>query len=116
MSVAALRTDMPTAPPPVLAGPRSAPGFEQALATATGTSREDEVRRAAEALVSAAFIEPALATARSGSMAAGPFAPGDAERRFGPLLDQAIAERVVRGAGLPLVDRIAQHFLGGRVG
>ena len=47
---------------------------------------------------------------RESSMAAGPFAPGDAERRFGPMLDQQLADRITRTARFPLIDRIEQQI------
>lgn len=102
-------------------GVRFAPSAAASVAaTRPGAGSRDaevrEVRRAMEQLVASALVEPALSTARSGSLAAGPFAPGDTERRFGPLLDQAIAEHVVRGANFPLVDRLTEHFLGREIG
>lgn len=67
-------------------------------------------REAAEELVASAFIEPVLAQLRESNDAAPPFAPGDAERRFGPLLDAEIARRIVRSEGYGLVDAVARRL------
>jgi hypothetical protein len=63
-------------------------------------------------LVASALVLPALATLRESPFREGPFAPGDAERRFGPLLDQAVADRVVQAARFPLIDALVKHSSG----
>lgn len=68
----------------------------------------DPARDAAEELVAITFVQPILAQLRESNMAAEPFAPGDAERRFGPLWDAAIAQRVVQARGFGLVDAVAR--------
>ncbi|MFG0274000.1 MAG: hypothetical protein ACF8QF_02970 [Phycisphaerales bacterium] len=68
----------------------------------------DPAREAAEQLVAISFIQPVLANLRESSMAADPFGPGDAERRFGHLWDAAIAQRVVKARGFGLVDAVAR--------
>ena len=72
---------------------------------------ESTLREAAENLVSSAFITPVLAALRSSNQAAEPFAPGTAERRFGPLLDQHIADSIVKGGNFGLVDSIVERFM-----
>jgi hypothetical protein len=91
-------------PPPPLLG-----GFEGHLQAAT---REEKLTTAAEQLVAGVLVLPVLDQLRESSQAAPPFAPGDAERRFGPLLDQALADRITRSANFPLVDRVREHLLG----
>jgi hypothetical protein len=65
---------------------------------------------AARTLVSEGFVKPVFAQLRDGSMAAGPFQPGVAERRFRPLLDTMLADRVVSSAGFPAVEVVADRF------
>jgi Rod binding domain-containing protein len=88
-----------------------ATSFARALEDAEhGEDTEATVREAATKLVSSALVMPILASLREGSLREGPFAPGMAERRFGPLLDQHIADRVVSGSSFPLVDAIVAKF------
>jgi len=68
----------------------------------------DPAREAAQELVAITFVQPILAQLRESNMAAEPFAPGDAERRFGPLWDAAIAQRIVQARGFGLVDAVAR--------
>jgi Rod binding domain-containing protein len=68
----------------------------------------DPARDAAEQLVAISFIQPVLSSLRESNMAADPFGPGDAERRFGPMWDAAIAQRVVKARGFGLVDAVAR--------
>lgn len=72
---------------------------------------EGKARASAEQLVSVALLEPTLKMLRESNNAAAPFAPGEAEKAFGPLLDQAISERVVRASGFGIVDRLASDLL-----
>lgn len=74
-------------------------------------ARRALLREAAEQLVSSAFISPVLGAMRDNTMAEGPFAPGDVERRFGPLLDQHFADRIVAGSRFSLIDTIVDRYL-----
>jgi Rod binding domain-containing protein len=74
-------------------------------------SPEGKARKAAEDLVSVSLIEPTLKLLRETNNAASPFAPGEAEKAFGPLLDKAISERVVKASGFGIVDRLASDLL-----
>lgn len=69
----------------------------------------DPARAAAEELVAITMIQPILASLRESNMAADPFGPGDAERRFGPMWDAAIAHRIVKARGFGLVDEVARR-------
>jgi len=84
--------------------------FEQQLRSASPSAAQEQARQAAEQLVSIAFIEPALKMMRENTLAAGPFAPGDTERRFAPMLDQMFSERVTTGSNFPLVDRLEKQL------
>ena len=113
MSISALKFDH-FAPPSALTARQSASSgsFDRLLGDA---ARADDAKQAddvARKLVSIAFIEPVLAQLRETSQAAGPFAPGDAERRFGPLFDQHVADRITSSANFPLVDSLREHLLG----
>jgi hypothetical protein len=70
-----------------------------------------EAREAAAQLVSTAFIVPVLESLRESPFPAGPFAPNFTERRFAPLLDEKIADRVVTSANFRLVDSIVERLL-----
>ncbi len=74
-------------------------------------SPEGKARKAAEDMVSVALIEPTLKILRESNNAAAPFGPGDMEKAFGPLLDQAISERIVRASGFGIVDRLSSDLL-----
>ena len=47
---------------------------------------------------------------REHSQATGPFAPNISEKRFGPLMDQHIADRITKAANFPLVDVIVDRY------
>lgn len=64
-------------------------------------------RQAAQELVSIALVQPILKELRDTNQAAGPFAPGAAEKAFGPLLDAAMAKQIVSGQGFDVVDAVA---------
>src|SRR5690606_15227257 len=57
-----------------------------------GQSPEQRARGAAEEFVSVTLVEPVLASLRESNWAAPPFAPGDAERTFRPMLDARVAQ------------------------
>jgi Rod binding domain-containing protein len=69
------------------------------------------LRQAATRLVSTALVQPLLESLRQSPFNdEGPFAPGAAERRFGPLLDTAIADRVTASSRFGLVDAIVARL------
>ncbi len=86
-------------------------GAVRARSLASERSPEGKARKAAEDLVSVSLIEPTLKLLRESNNAAAPFAPGEAEKAFGPLLDKAISERVVKASGFGIVDRLASDLL-----
>ena len=73
-----------------------------------GTTAE-EIREAAEQLVSATF-KPILNQIRESNDAAPPFAPTQGEKQFGALMDQRIADEIVKSSRLPIVDRLTRDF------
>ena len=68
-------------------------------------------REVAETFVAVALVQPLLAEARKSSWAAEPFAPSDAEKQFGALMDAHVAREITRAARFPLVDRLAHDML-----
>ncbi len=96
---------MPTLPE---LGARS---FEQWMREAGKGDRFDEAGKAARQLVASTFIMPVLSTMREARFATGPFAPGDAERRFGPMLDQKLADRIMSGTDFRLIDSVQKQIL-----
>jgi Rod binding domain-containing protein len=76
-----------------------------------GKSREDRAREAAEGLVSTALVQPIFQRMRESNRAPAPFAPNQAERMFGSMLDAMYAQRMVKSQNWALVDRLAQRVL-----
>ncbi len=85
--------------------------FEDQLRAAPAEDKTQKARKAAQQFVGVVFIEPILASMRETNQATGAFAPGDAERRFGPLLDQHLSDRITSSSNFPLVDSLEKHFL-----
>lgn len=92
------------------AGRTSDGSFKEHLDKARGGLDGDDAREAARSLVAIALVQPVLAMLRESSTAEGPFAPSPGERRFGPMLDQQIADRITQRANFPLVERIAEQL------
>lgn len=103
---------------PALAARASLPdaqrSFAEILSVADrGTlSRKPTAREAAEMFVAVSLVQPVLAQARESSWAAPPFAPTQAEKQFGALMDAHVAREVTRAAQFPLVDRLARDMRG----
>lgn len=74
-------------------------------------SVEDVARRSAEQFVSMALVQPLLKQMRESNHAAPPFAPSQGEKQFQSLMDAEVAQRMVRAAHFPLVDRLARDML-----
>lgn len=66
---------------------------------------------AARRLVSDAFVEPLLREARESSQPGGMFAPGAGEKRFGHLVDRAMADRVVDAHRFDVVEAVERSLL-----
>lgn len=86
-------------------------GTEQRRADAAKLTPEQEAREAAEGLVAIALVQPLLAAARESSEAAEPFAPTEAEKRFGSFIDADRARQLVRSGRFGIVDRLARDLL-----
>lgn len=111
----------PTALIPPAAGPSNplaglpgsdAPSFERLLAERVETDdRIETVREESRKLVAEAFIRPLLAKIRDNNDAAAPFGPTDAEKRFGPMLDQTVADAMTRPDRFPMVKAVERSIL-----
>jgi Rod binding domain-containing protein len=91
---------------------RSGTQFNQILDHASRNHETNGLRLAATQLVSSAFIVPALASMRSSPLApkSGPLVPGTAEKRFAPLLDQHLADRITSAANFPIIESIVDRY------
>ena len=65
---------------------------------------------AARTLVGEAFVKPVLASLRDAGLAADAFKPGTAEKRFRPMFDAMLSDRVVESSHFALVERVADRF------
>lgn len=65
---------------------------------------------AARTLVAEGLVKPIFAELREGSMASDMFKPGVAEKRFRPLLDGMLADKVVASKDFPVVEVVADRF------
>lgn len=70
-----------------------------------------QARKAAEDFVAQSLVEPVLKQMREMSQAQAPFAPNQAEKAFRTMLDNAMAQRVVRSGHWPLVDKVTDRIL-----
>ncbi len=115
MNVSALNQPLPWsgAGLPSVAAPRGT-SFRRVLEDAvrpTNVRTEPSPREAAEQFVGSAFIMPILQSLReSPFLDGGPLAPGPAEKRFGPLLDQAVADGITKRANFPLIDLVLDRL------
>lgn len=82
----------------------SAMGVERKL------SSNDPAHDAAQSFIATALIQPILKQLRQTNNAAEPFAPGEFEKQFAPLMDQIWSEQVTRSGNWPLVEAVAQHL------
>ena len=74
-------------------------------------THEGLVGVAARRLVSDAFLEPLLREARESSQPGGIFAPGAGEKRFGHLVDRAMADRIVDAHRFDVVEAVERSLL-----
>ena len=72
---------------------------------------EQKARSAAEQFVAVALVQPLLKQLRETNNAAPPFAPTSGEKQFQSLYDAEIAQRMVKAAHFPLVDRLSNDLL-----
>lgn len=91
---------------------RAQRSFGSTLGAMTGKTGDlADTRKAAEEFVSIAFVEPVLRSLRESNHAPEPFAPTEAEKTFGPLLDAEISKQIVAHERYGLVDAVARQLL-----
>lgn len=66
---------------------------------------------AARQLVGQAFLVPLLKEVRESTSAHGIFAPGAAEKRFGPIIDHQMADALMTRLDLDVVAKIRQDLI-----
>ena len=117
-AIGSLSSMMPPAAMPSVAGFAEAPASDtftrrmQALLEQDGGREKLEtVREQAQKLVAEAFVAPILAKVRDTNQAAAPFGTTDVEKRFGPILDRAVADAMVRPDRFPLVKAVERSML-----
>lgn len=97
--------------PPALSANRTLLAPDARLAAnARGGDTRGLALEAARTLVAEGFVKPIFAEMREGNMAAEMFKPGVAEKRFRPILDGMLADRVVASKDFPVVEVIADRF------
>jgi len=79
---------------------------------AVGKSRDQQLRESVEQLVSSAFILPLMNELRDQPLDADLFGGGFAEDSFKQQLDTVLADRMVAGGNMPLVDVIYHRLRG----
>ena len=86
--------------------------LRSSLGGAGKSGNREAVRGAAEDFVSSALVLPVLSGLRESSLnvKGGPLARSSVEKRFGPLLDQRLADQITKAAKFSLVDTIVDRF------
>ncbi|NJL32278.1 MAG: hypothetical protein HC898_12040 [Phycisphaerales bacterium] len=74
-------------------------------------SREELVRQTAEELVSTALVKPLLGQLRNDPFKSELFHGGQAEDAFGEQMDTLLADRMVKGTRLPVVDAVYRTLM-----
>lgn len=95
---------------------RTLESFEAQLRAAGEDRYVKQAEQSAKDLVASVFIQPILAAMSEQPFATGPFAPSAGERRFMPLLNQHLADRLTSAAEFPIVDAVKGQLLRHRAG
>ena len=75
------------------------------------SSTYERADAAARQLVGQAFLVPLLKEVRESTSAHGMFAPGAAEKRFGPIVDHQMADALMSRLDLDVVTNVRQYML-----
>lgn len=84
-----------------------------AAAPAAQSARQLSALDTAQKLIATTLIKPILAQARASNNAPPPFNQTQAEKQFGALLDNKIADDISKASGFPIAQRIADKILAG---
>lgn len=103
-----------TAPkiPAIGASATTTEAFKAALEKVDPDERREKAREAAIQLVSTAFILPVLEDMQEGIFRSEMFEANLVEKRFAPLLNQRIADRIATASNFPLVDALVDRLVG----
>jgi len=105
-----LSTNISTAPPSLFPANKEAVQTESFVEHAL-TARESKALDTAQKLVSTTLIKPILAQARAARDAPAPWGQTQAEKQFGALLDNRIADDISRASNFNIARRIADQML-----
>jgi hypothetical protein len=88
------------------------PVVDSGVLMARMKSPRQDIRAAAAQFVADALVAPALSTLHQSPMRpkSGPFAASSLEKRFAPLLEAQLADRMTTAANFRLIDTIADRF------
>ena len=75
------------------------------------SSAYERADAATRQLVGQAFLVPLLKEVRESTSAQGMFAPGAAEKRFGPIVDHQMADALMTRLDLDVVTNVRQYML-----
>ena len=78
---------------------------------AAPTAQEAEAKDTAEKLIATTLIKPILAQARAARDAPAPWGQTQAEKQFGALLDNRIADDIAKSSSFPIAQRIADQIM-----
>jgi len=90
---------------------RSATQGNEARGDNPVTPREANALDTAQKLVATTLIKPILAQARAARDAPAPWGQTQAEKQFGGLLDNRIADDISKASNFPIAQRIAEQIL-----
>ena len=86
--------------------------LDSAMAITHENVREAAAREAAAQLISSAMVLPILSSIRDSTfLEGGPLEPSPAERQFMPMLDQELADRIVRADGFTLDEVVMKGLM-----
>jgi len=86
--------------------------LQSTISASDDAGRAEDAQVAAQQLLSSALILPILSSLRdSPFLEDGPFAPGIAEERFMPMLDQEFADRIAKSSSFTLDELIMDRLV-----
>jgi Rod binding domain-containing protein len=93
-------------------GPGDIPlAFKNALHRA-GKTPAEKATDVARDFVAMALVQPTLKMMRESNHAPPPFGPGEAEKKFGSMLDAQQARSIVGSKNFPLIDAVRDRLMG----
>ncbi len=90
---------------------RAADNGSEARANNPANPREASALDTAQKLIATTLIKPILADARAARNAPAPWGQTQAEKQFGSLLDNRIADDISKASNFPIAQRIAEQII-----